>query len=86
MAKGDLIQNELENVNQIIFVTEGYYKIGFKMNYKSKYRMIYRRGTYIGGFELAYNQQSSYEYMTHTDLQGFFIKRADWKMLIEKFP
>ena len=56
IKQNDFIFNELDEIDALIFVQDGIYKIGYKMNYKSKFRLTNGNGSYIGGFEIAYDR------------------------------
>lgn len=47
---------ELDEIDAFIFIQDGSYKIGYKMNYKSKFRLTNGSGSYIGGFEVAFDR------------------------------
>ena len=65
---------ELDEIDAFIFVQDGSYKIGYKMNYKTKFRLINGSGSYIGGFEVTFDRQSSYDYQGLKPMNVFYIR------------
>ena len=77
-------------MNQIIFVMDGNYKVGFEVNKNEYYKLkITRasRGTVIGAFECFFDKRSVICYKTtnERDLTGYFIRKHNWKSLENDF-
>lgn len=51
-----VIISELEEVDEMVFITRGSFKIGYKLNYKSYFKLQGGPGSSIGGFELAFDR------------------------------
>ena len=79
IEKGERLFLEQEEVDEIIFVMQGTYAIGFEINKKEK--MVIRQGQVgiIGGFECAYGRRSLYIYKALSIIEGYFIRKKGWK-------
>ena len=51
-----VIISELEEVDEMVFITRGTYMVGYKLNYKSYFKLQGGPGSSIGGFELAFDR------------------------------
>ena len=57
ILKGEMILVELEDVNEVLFIENGYYDIGFEINKKSKY-VIRRSRSVIVHFAVSFDKRS----------------------------
>ena len=62
----EMIYEELEDANEILFVTKGRYDIGYVMNRTVKYRLQITDRTCIGGFNMVFNRRFQNRCRAHT--------------------
>ena len=48
--KGEIIVNEMDESLEILFVDQGFYEVGFKINNKTFFEAFYGMSTTIGGY------------------------------------
>tara|TARA_B110000285_G_C15131051_1_gene623618 strand:- start:1139 stop:1552 length:414 start_codon:yes stop_codon:yes gene_type:complete len=77
--KNEIIFNELDEVNEVIFFMSGAVDIGFEINRKQAYVLRIDNNMLIGAYNVAYNKRSKFIYKTYKDCSGFSIRRLDWK-------
>ena len=53
-----LLIGELEECNELLFVQNGTYKMGFAVNNRRYFRKLYKQGTVINGFNILYECRS----------------------------
>lgn len=73
--KNYLIASEMDECMEILFVEQGYYKIGYQINNYQFYKCYFGMFTNIGGFQLSYNRRFNFFYRTSTDLKGLAIRK-----------
>ena len=96
IKKGEKIFGELGAIDEVIFVCEGSYKIGFTINnrersvvclpFKTNKTNNTNIGSIIGGFECSYNRRSSFIYRSSTVVKGYYIRKQKWKGIEQDFP
>lgn len=92
IREGEKIFGELDDVNELIFIREGSYKVGFTINNKEKYVISLPTKTYpagstiLGGFECSYDKRSKFIYRSQNTLKGYFIRKQKWKKIADDFP
>jgi hypothetical protein len=79
------IMVELQDVREIIFITEGYFDIGYTINLEEHYGMRQQSGKTIGGFEVAFDKRSYYIFNSKKVTKGFYLSKINWKQLMEKY-
>ena len=77
--KNEIIFNELDEVNEVIFFMSGAVDIGFEINRKQAYVLRIDNNMLIGAYNVAYNKRSKFIYKTYKDCSGFSIRRLDRK-------
>ena len=77
--KNEIIFNELDEVNEVIFFMSGSIDIGFEINRHQIYVLRIDNNILIGGYNVAYNKRTKFIYKTYKECNGYSIKRLDWK-------
>lgn len=77
-----IIFNELEDINEIIFFVKGYHEIGYELNNENIFVLRYGNSNPIGAFGITFDVKSEYVYKCKTDCNGYFIRRNNWKIII----
>ena len=67
-TKNTVIYRELEEINAVIFITNGTHEIGYEVNGESKF--------------IPFDKKSQFIYKTVTECHGYFIRRNKWKNLM----
>lgn len=75
--KGIILLDELEEVNEVIFIIDEFYHVGFSIN-KVVHLKLKQKQAMIGDYNLTFNQRSQYVYKTSCACHGFFIRRKNW--------
>jgi hypothetical protein len=50
----EVILKELEECNEITFIQDGTYNVGYEINYKIKHRFRFGERTYIGAYNVLF--------------------------------
>ena len=77
--KNDIVFNELDEVNEVIFFMTGAIDIGFEINRKQAYVLRIDNNILIGAYNVAYNKRTKFIYKAYKECSGFMIRRIDWK-------
>ena len=76
---GQVIFEELAEVNEVIFFTKGSINIGFEINRDIKYVLRIDKDILIGAYNVVYNKRSRFNYKTCQNCEGYSIRRIYWK-------
>ena len=77
-----ILFNELEEVDEVLFFTKGIHDIGYELNTEKIFVLRYENSNPLGAYNVTFDERSEYIYKTHTDCDGFFIRRNKWKVLL----
>ena len=80
--QGYFFLHELDEVNEVIFIMEGQYDIGYSMNRKQKYVMRYGKN-HIGAYAVTYTCRSLFIYRASKDCTGYFIRKKNWQAIMQ---
>ena len=86
IEKGSRIFQEEQEVDELTFVCKGSFAIGFVINRYEKLVIKQSRGTVVAGFECSIDRRSLYLYKSLSVIEGYFIRKKNWKELGEQFP
>ena len=86
LPKKTQIARELDEFGEVIFVEKGLIYIGYEINKKKKYCVKYNGSCVIGGFGATFDQRSSFIYISVTESTGNFIRKQNWKDILEEYP
>ena len=81
MKPNTIIFTELDDVNEVIFIEEGFYDVGYEVNKKVQFKVRHPQKTVIGAFEACFNRRSLFIYKTHKDCSGFSVRKRNWHAL-----
>lgn len=85
--RSKIILAELDDVNEVVFITVGSIKIGFEINKQEYYRVQIPEGFYFGAFQCFFNKRMTFIHKAgDRPIQGFFVRKQKWKGLCEEFP
>lgn len=84
--KGTIIVKELDECNEVLFVIDGRYNVGYEVNKKVSYRKQFGSSTLIGGFQMWYKKRFIFVYKVHSDLMCYGLRRQECYKIMAKFP
>ena len=76
---GEILFSELDDINEVVFVTHGKFGIGYEINKRERYPMEVQDNSMIGGFEVSFNRRSQYIYKAIQNIKGYFMTKTAWK-------
>ena len=82
----ELIQHELDQCLEILFVEQGKYDIGYEMNKKKMYRRQFGPSTILGGFQMCFEQRNRFVIRSHTEIQCYAILKKRLGETIGRLP
>ena len=81
--KRTVIYNELDESDMIYFFVKGQFAIGFNINLETQFPIIYEKYRIVGMYGVTFLKRSQYIYRTKTNTEGFFIRRQNWKNIMD---
>lgn len=77
-------------MGEINFINKGSILVGFEINHVKKYALILKAwdnefggsGFSFGNFETTLNQKTEFVYTVFKPIEGFFIRKENWKKLL----
>ena len=78
---GDIWFYELDDINEVLFVMDGKFGIGYEINRTKRYHIEINACSIIGSVEVSYDRRSLYIYKALTNIEGFFMTKINWKYL-----
>ena len=73
--KDKTIFEELDDINEVIFIEKGQVEIGYELNKKKKYVLRYYDKSLIGAYNCTFNIRAIFCYRAKTDCSGFSIRK-----------
>ena len=61
-----ILFDELEEMNEVLFIDNGVFEIGYDFNGEKKFPIRYKNTTVIGAYGLTFNKRSQFIYRTVT--------------------
>lgn len=83
---GSLIYEELDEMNEVIFVQNGVIDIGFAINKIKKYALRFESKYVLGAYNCAFNERSMFIYKCKTECSGYYLRKNTWKNLLDEYP
>lgn len=80
-----MIYSEQEEAEEMYFVIDGKYDVGYQLNNQKKYRLQFGDRTVIAGYAMANCKRINYNYRAHTTLNCLAVRRRSWNELSEEF-
>ena len=78
-----ILFDELDEVNEVIFFNRGSLDLGFEINRFKHFVLRIKDDLMLGAYNLACNKRTKYIYKTNSVCTGFFIRRENWKELVD---
>ena len=83
--KDSTIFEELDDINEVVFIEEGQVEIGYELNKKKKYVLRYYGHTLIGAYNCTFNVRAIFCYRAKTDCTGFSIRKQIWMSILNDY-
>ena len=83
--KDSIIFEELDDINEVVFIERGQVDIGYELNKKKKYVLRYQDKTLIGAYNCTFNVRAIFSYRAKTDCTGFTIRKYIWMKILNDF-
>ena len=80
------IVSEMDECLEVLFVENGFYKVGYQINNIEFYRRRFGMFTVIGGFNILFDRRYYFMYKTSTDLKGLAIRKPIFRQLLWDYP
>jgi CRP-like cAMP-binding protein len=77
----EIIFNELDDVNEVIFVEKGLYDVGYEINKQIVLKMRQLNKTVIGTFEVCFDKRILFIFKTFTECKGYIIRKQKFRDL-----
>ena len=78
-----ILVDELDELNEIIFVNKGIVLIGYEINKQKLYSIRYKNNCIVGAYGVTFNQRASFIYTSQTDIHGYSIRKQNWFYLLQ---
>ena len=82
----DIIYEEGQNQDEILFFEQGNYDLGYEINGKLKYKLRFRHRIGIGAFYVTFGTKTKYNCKANGDCKGYSITKREWLASLNKFP
>lgn len=85
---GTILFQELDEINEVIFIETGECDIGYEINKQQKYVIRYTKSTVVGAFNCTFNKRAIFCYKANSECKGYSIRRSNWVQLVDEneFP
>ena len=70
LCENTIIFEELDDINEVIFIENGIVDIGYQMNKITKFVVRYENKTLIGGYNCTFNMRIIFTYKALTQCEG----------------
>jgi hypothetical protein len=84
--KNKVVINELQSCEEVLFVHEGTYDIGFEVNRQKYYKLNFGKSTVIGGHQICFRQRYLFIYKSSSNLKCYSIRLKVWNEIMQKYP
>ena len=85
-AKGTIFLEELEEINELIFVNTGKVGVGYEINKQKFVCLQFDQAYIIGTYGIAYNFRAQFTYSAISNCKGYSIRKEKWHTLMEDNP
>ena len=69
----------MDECSEVLFVDQGFYKVGYQINNNDYYRKRFGMYTIIGGFNICYDKRLNFMFKASTDLKGLAIRKCHFR-------
>jgi hypothetical protein len=83
---GSVLFEELDEINEVIFIMMGTIEIGFEINKTRKFVIRFDKSHMQGAYNCIFDERSMFIVMCKTECSGYFIRKHKWKSVLKEFP
>lgn len=76
-----VMYNELDDVNEVTFVQQGQYDVGYEINKQVHLKMRFPNKTVIGQFEVCFDKRILFIFKSFHDCKGYIIRKQNFRDL-----
>jgi hypothetical protein len=81
-----MLFEELDEINEVIFILDGVIDLGFQINKIKRYVLRFDCNFVIGAYNCTFNERSSFIYKCRTQCTGYYLRKHTWKELLNEYP
>ena len=82
--KNQILFEELDEIDEIVFVCNSEIKIGYSINNKKFFRLTHQCNA-VGAYGVTFNRKSHFIYKVVSDSEAYFIRQNNWSTMINSF-
>lgn len=82
---GSILFEELDEINEVIFIMNGTVEIGFEINKIRKFVLRFEKNLVIGAYNCIFDERSMFIVLCKTECSGYFIRKHKWKEVLKDF-
>lgn len=82
--KNEILINELDEQNEVLFFNNGTYEVGYEINRVKKYVLRFKDSNVIGAYQCTFNKRSMFIYKTVTICMGYSIRKVYWQQIFKE--
>ena len=76
-----VMYNELDDVNEVTFIQQGQYDVGYEINKQVHLKMRFPNKTVIGQFEVCFDKRILFIFKSFHDCKGYIIRKQNFRDL-----
>lgn len=81
-----IIHEELDEVNEFLFILKGNFDIGYEINKKKFYRIKFGPNNVLEAFNLHFRLRTQFVYRAGSAMNCFSYSKRNWNKLMSQFP
>lgn len=82
---GSILFEELDEINEIFFVSKGQVDIGYELNKTKKFVIRYTDKTVVGGYNCTFSKKAIFVYKCRTECEGYTIRKKYWIDMLDEY-
>lgn len=80
------LARELDDCSEILFVEEGFYKVGFQVNNTEYLRLIFGKSTSIGAYNVMFMVRHELIYKATSSMFCFALRVIEFNEIMNEIP
>lgn len=84
--RGAILFEELEEIAEIFFVSQGTIDIGYEINRQRKFVLRQTDKLVIGAYNCCFNTRSLFIFKCKSESSGYFIRKQNWINILNESP
>ena len=80
-----IIFDELDDINEVIFIESGTVEIGYQMNKRRHFVLRFVNKTLIGAYNCTFNMRIIFCYKAKNECEGYSIRKHKWMRILQDF-